>query len=124
MRRNRSVLYWFSCCTISKITPQRDLPEFPQVSRLNSLHRIFPVLTTPLLLAYLEQLSIAAGRIPDDFDFANGVGQRFFNIDVFTRFKGMDCLQTVPVSWRSYNYGIERSEERRVGKEFRTASRR
>src|SRR5690625_5466704 len=64
MRRNRSVLYWFSSGTISKITPQRDLPDFPQVARLNSLHRIFPVLTTPLLLAYLEQLSIAAGRIP------------------------------------------------------------
>src|SRR5690625_1978846 len=107
MRRNRSVLYWFSSGTISKITPQRDLPDFPQVARLNSLHRIFPVLTTPLLLAYLEQLSIAAGRIPDDFDFANGVGQRRFNIDVFTRFKAMDCLQREAVVWGCYSYGIE-----------------
>src|SRR5690625_6555507 len=95
MRRNRSVLYWFSSGTISKITPQRDLPDFPQVARLNSLHRIFPVLTTPLLLAYLEQLSLAAARIPDDSDFAHGAGQRGFNTDQSTSIADMDCPQTV-----------------------------
>src|SRR5690625_2013519 len=87
MRRNRSVLYRFSSGTISKIAPQRDLPAFSYVTRLNSLYRIFPVLTTPLLLTYLEKLSITADRIPDDFDLPNGVGQRFFNINVFTRFE-------------------------------------
>ena len=85
-----------------------DLGYAPQASSLNEIDGIAKVAPAALLHAALQDLLAGADCPAEGGAFLNGVGDRFFKIDVFACCQGVDRHAHMPVVGRGDNDGIDR----------------
>ena len=64
------------------------------------------MVSTTLLLAYLNYTIVMARSLYHYFAFANTIGQRFFNINILTCLTGINKRQAMPMIWCTDHYGI------------------
>ena len=89
------------------VVPHLHLPDSPQSARLHDLGRFAVSLQAVLLGADLHDAVVLLGGPDHRAAFADGGGQRLFDVDVLAGLTGVDRGQGLPVAVGGHHYRVD-----------------